>query len=212
MSASSAGPESNADGASDSPEVEAQPTGADATDRNPTVTDGEPVGVDLVDDAESTLRDQVAALEARLRTVSAAYQAQQKEMAETRARLERQAAVKEQMRRGEVVAELFEPVENLRRSLEAVSSTAGEDAVRGLEIVLQQFMDGFKKLGLEEIPGRGAAFDPNLHEALSVLPVTDPALDDRVIEVFSSGYRIGTRLIRPARVVIGHYQEPAGEA
>ena len=50
---------------------------------------------------------------------------------------------------------------------------------------------------------KGSRFNPNLHEALTMVPVEDPALDDVVIDVFSAGYRIGARLITPARVIVG---------
>ena len=159
------------------------------------------------------LASQVSALEARLRTVSAAYKEQQDELKATRERIERQAQAKEELRRGEVVAALFEPFENLRRSIGAVRSNAPADEVaKGLEIVETQILDAFRRLGLEEVPGKGARFDPGLHEAIATLPVTDPALDDIVIDVFSAGYRIGSRLIQPARVVIGKLQQVSGEA
>jgi molecular chaperone GrpE len=170
-------------------------------------------GVDLSAQLVSALVAQKEALEARLRTVSAAYKEQQDELRATRERLERQAQSREELRRGEVVAALFEPFQNLRRSVGAVRSGAPPDEIaRGLEIVENQILEAFGKLGLEEVPGKGARFDPGLHEAISTIPVTDPALDDIVIEVFSAGYRIGSRLIQPARVVIGRVQESSGEA
>ena len=173
-------------------------------------------GVSLIDDEPSqvtSLRDSVAELQARLRTVSAAYQRQSEEVQATRARLERQGALDLERRRGEVVANLFEPLQNLRRSVAAMRK-AGIDQhlADGIIMVEHQFMDAFQRLGLEEVPGKGAKFDPTLHEAISVFPVTDPALDDTVIEVFSAGYRIGNRLIQPARVVIGQLADDAGEA
>lgn len=160
-----------------------------------------------------TLRDTVAALETRLRTVSAAFQQQRDEINAVRGRLERQAAADSERRRGEVVASLFEPTENLRRSLKAIRAAGiAEDLVAGLDMTLHQFMDAFHKLGLEEVPGKGAKFDPSLHEAIALTPVTDPALDGIVLDVFSAGYRIGNRLIAPARVIIGQKAEPEGEA
>lgn len=159
------------------------------------------------------LRDQVAALEARLRTVSAAYRNQQDEIKNIRDRLERQAAVDGERRRGEVVATLFEPSQNLRRAIKALRDAhVAEDLIAGVEMTMHQFMEAFHKLGLEEVPGKGAKFDPNLHEAIHAAPVDDPALDGVVLDVFSAGYRIGNRLITPARVIIGQKQEPAGEA
>ncbi len=85
------------------------------------------------------------------------------------------------------------------------------DNLTGLDMVIGQFMTAFEGLGLEEVPGKGARFDPNLHEALTMMPVMDPALDDVVVEVFSAGYRVGTRLIQPARVVVGSYTAPEVE-
>ena len=115
--------------------------------------------------------------------------------------------------RGEVVAALFEPTQNLRRSIKATRSAGvPEDLVGGLEMTLHMIMEAFQKLGLEEVPGKGSKFDPNLHEAIAMTSVTDPALDGIVLEVFSTGYRIGSRLIAPARVVIGQRSESAGEA
>jgi len=170
------------------------------------------VEAEVVEVVDLSLREQIAALEARLRTVSAAYRQQQDEIASTKERLARQAAIKEELRRGEVVGTLFDPVENLRRAMDSVRKTAGGDAVAGLDIVLHQFFEAFKKLGLEEVPGKGSRFDPNLHEAISAMPVADPALDGVVIEVFDTGYRIGSRLLKPSRVVIGQLQEGLGEA
>lgn len=170
-------------------------------------------GLSLIDEDPELieLRDTVESLQARLRAVSSAYQQVQDEIANTRERLERNAAVKEERRRGEVVATLFEPHQNLRRSIESAEKGATlEDTVTGLKMVDHQFMEALRKLGLEEVPGKGTPFDPKLHEALSMIPVPDPALDGVVIDVFESGYRIGSTLIRPARVIIG--QHTADEA
>jgi len=184
------------------------------------LADREPMG-EVVDgiafaDADADeidrLQQTVRALEARLRTVSAAYKQQQDDIAATKDRLTRQASLQEELRRGEVVGTLFEPVENLRRSVEVVRKEVGQDAAQGLELVLQQFLESFQKLGLEEVPGKGSRFDPNLHEALTTMPVADPALDGVVMEVFDRGYRIGSRLLKPSRVVIGRHQEGLGEA
>lgn len=194
-------------------EAEAEPTEApesdDSSDEGPELEILEDPATAEIQRLETIIEE----LQGRLRAVSAAYQKQQGEIAATRERLERQAAVKEELRRGEVVAGLFDPVENLRRSMEAAKKGASaEDTATGLELVLKAFLSSFQKLGLEEVPGKGAAFDPNIHEALTAMPVTDPALDQAVIEVFATGYRIGSRLIAPAKVIVGTYQEPVGEA
>jgi molecular chaperone GrpE len=210
--------------AEDVPEAVEEPDarGSDGSESNPDdglgdVEEDVPI-IEIIEDDPAQveidrLEGTVDELQGRLRAVSAAYQKQQSEVAATRDRLKRQAAVQEELRRGEVVSGLFEPVENLRRSLEAAKKGASnDDTIQGLELVLKAFMDSFGKLGLEEVAGKGAAFDPNIHEALTAMPVLDAALDQIVIEVFAAGYRIGSRLIRPAKVIVGTYQEPVGEA
>ena len=142
--------------------------------------------------------------EARLRQVSSAYRQKVEEIDSIKDRLSRQAAVQEEIRRGEVVESLFEPVENLQRSLDTVKGTPAEE---GLRIVQLQFLAALHKLGLQEVPGVGTRFDPNIHEAIATMPVTDAAQDNVVMNVFSAGFRIGARLIRPARVIIGALQE-----
>ena len=166
-------------------------------------------GVGLVEDPHAACDAKVQDLEGRLRAVSSAYKQKVEEIGNVKDRLARQAAVQEEIRRGEVVMSLFEPVENLNRSMEAAKGTVAEE---GLRMVYQQFLDALRRLGLEEVPGVGSPFDPNLHEAIATEPVTDKAQDNVVTSVFSTGYRIGNRLIRPARVVNGSYTEPQAEA
>ena len=214
--------------AGDAPEAEDAPEAAEApeaaADDTPASSD---MALDEIIDMEklqlhktisqrdtriSKLEGQLRELTARLRTVSAAYKKQQDDVSATRKRLERHAAQREEVRRGEVVSGLFEPAENLRRSREALSKAGVVgDNLKGLDMVITQFMSAFEGLGLEEVPGKGARFDPNLHEALTTMPVMDPALDDVVVEVFSVGYRVGNRLIQPARVIVGRYTAPEPE-
>jgi molecular chaperone GrpE len=165
--------------------------------------------VELVDDVHAVLEAKVHELEARLRAVSAAYKQKSEEIEATKERLARQAAIQEEIRRGEVVASLFDPVENLHRAIGALKGHPEESGVR---MILQQFMDALHKLGLEEVPGVGAPFNPNLHEAIATQPVDAKEKDNTVLTVFSAGYRIGNRLIRPARVVIGSYSGGVAEA
>lgn len=166
--------------------------------------DGE-TGATLVEDPLLAYEERVQELEARLRTVSAAYRQKSDEIESVKRRLEDRASMQEEIRRGEVVASLFEPVENLHRTVEA---SRGDPKEQALRMVYQQFMGALAKLGLEEVAGVGAAFDPAQHEAIATMPVTDASQDNLIQSVFSTGYRIGKRLIRPSRVVIGSYTEP----
>lgn len=180
---------------------------SDETDKPEVVEDAEAEeeGVRLVDpNPELTeAKTQIAELQARLRAVSAAYKQLQEDVEATKVRLERQAEFQRTMQRGESVAKMFDPLDNLNRSMDAIEDG---DAKDGLKMVVSQFMSALEELGLEVLNPVGLPFDPNLHEALSVVPVAEPAQDGAIIEVFSAGYRVGSRLLKPARVVIGRHE------
>ena len=194
----------------DEPEVvpsvgEGQSHEADA----PKSSDSEPSGVELVDPNPelTSAKAQIHELQARLRAVSAAYKQLQEDVEATKERLSRAAEFQKELQRGETVAKMFDPLDNLRRSIDSVE--AG-DTKTGLEMVTHQFTAALNELGLEQFSPDDQPFDPNFHEALSVLPVTNEEQDGRVLEVFSAGYRVGSRLLKPARVVIGKYEDADG--
>ncbi|GDX79158.1 protein GrpE [Deltaproteobacteria bacterium] len=174
---------------------------ADGVTKSDTETDSSP---------EAKLAAQVADLEARLRSVSAAYRQQSDEIKATTERIERNARLREEVRRGEIVAAIFEPVENLHRAIQPLGPVAPE-AAHGLAMVHQQFMTALRGLGLEEVGTEGERFDPNVHEAIHSQPVLHAGQDNTILSVFSVGYRNGKQLIRAARVVIGVYSEERGE-
>jgi molecular chaperone GrpE len=146
---------------------------------------------------------QVNELQARLRAVSAAYRQLQEDVEATKERLVRQAEFQRQIQRGETVAKMFDPLDNLNRSMDTIEDG---DTKEGLKMVVSQFMAAFGEIGLEVINPIGQAFDPNLHEALTVIAVESPEEDGMVVQVFSAGYRVGSKLLKPAGVVIGKHE------
>lgn len=72
---------------------------------------------------------------------------------------------------------------------------------RGVEAIHAQIRQTMATAGVEIIQPKGEAFDPNLHEALAVVK-TDEQPENTVYDVFQSGYAIGGKLLRPARVRI----------
>jgi molecular chaperone GrpE len=150
-------------------------------------------------------------VEGRLRTVSKAYSDLEADMNAFRQRITALADQRVERKAGELIEQFFEPVQNLRRSLQAKEADP-HATIAGLEMILQQFTEVLAKLGLKEIPGIGANFDPSIHEAIATMPVTDPAEDGRVILVHSTGYRVGERVLQPAQVIIGKVGESVAEA
>lgn len=122
------------------------------------------------------------------------------EIADLRERITRQAQIDDEIRRGEVVTALLDPIDSLAYAVEA-SENLPEATVQGLRMIHRSFVEALQKLGLEAVPGKGSTFDPSIHDALATSATQDETLEGTVAHVYSTGYRLGTRLVRPARVV-----------
>lgn len=94
--------------------------------------------------------------------------------------------------------ELLSPIDNLLRALEH----SDQDVPKSLlELVLKEINQAFSNNNVKEINPLGEKFNPNFHEALSVLE--DQKKDsDEILEVIQKGYSIEDRVIRPALVVV----------
>lgn len=81
----------------------------------------------------------------------------------------------------------------------------------GIEGIYNQLRNVLKEANVTVVNPEGEAFNPSRHEAVSTKTVADKSLDDTVVSVIQSGYEITdnekTEIIRPARVVIGQYEE-----
>ena len=141
--------------------------------------------------------------------INDAFQKKSTEVQDTRKRLERMNEVNQAKLRGQVISNIFSPFENLKRSIDACTKAdVDESLTNGLGMVKDEFWSAFQKLGLEEIPGEGSLFNPNIHEALTTMPVADPVLNDTVVQVYTTGYRINDTVVRTAQVIVGKYTAP----
>jgi molecular chaperone GrpE len=115
------------------------------------------------------------------------------------------ASNKELEQRTRKLLESFLPVlDDLDRGIAAARLHAeSADVVEGLELVRRSMLARFGQLGVTHAPARGAKFDPQRHEAIALVPVTDPAQDGHVIDVMREGYLIGDDVLRPAGVAVG---------
>ena len=101
--------------------------------------------------------------------------------------------------RKQLVGELLPVLDNVDRAI-----AAGEpNAVTGMQLVRRQLESVLRGYGVERIDAVGRTFDPQLHDAIATLPVTDPDQHRRVVDQIEPGYRFGDALLRPAKVVVG---------
>lgn len=125
------------------------------------------------------------------------------EMANLRRRVEKDVENAHKFGQEKLSKELLAVADNLER---AITSTEGDDvdvnAIKeGVEMTLKGLIDVFGKFNIEAIDPHGEPFDPQLHQAMSMVenPEVEP---NTVIAVMQKGYQLHGRLIRPAMVMV----------
>ena len=105
-----------------------------------------------------------------------------------------------------LVKELLPVLDDLERALEAAAEHEEAKLEEGVRLVERQLRSVLEREGLVEIDADGS-FDPHVHEALLTQP--SEAEDGAILQVLQKGYRLGDRVLRPARVVISQGVEEA---
>ncbi len=77
----------------------------------------------------------------------------------------------------------------------------------GIEYIFQQLYTSLENEGLKKFGAVGDTFDPNLHQSIEAIPVSDKIKDSTVVAVLQSGYMLHEKVIRPAKVNVGVYKE-----
>jgi molecular chaperone GrpE len=102
----------------------------------------------------------------------------------------------------EALSEMLPAIDNLERALQAASGSSDLEALRkGVEMIHRQMLDLLHKRGARPIEALGADFDPSVHQAVVHEP-SDRHREGEVMEELQRGYRLGTRLLRPAMVKV----------
>jgi molecular chaperone GrpE len=146
-----------------------------------------------------TVEEQVAALEAErdehlndLKRVAAEFENYRKRVARDQESLVARAHER-------LVKELLPVLDDLERALAAAEEHEEAKLEEGVRLVHRELAAALQREGLAEIDTDGQ-FDPHVHEALLSQP--SDAQEGSVIEVVQKGYRLGDRVVRPARVVV----------
>ncbi|MDH5750859.1 MAG: nucleotide exchange factor GrpE [Deltaproteobacteria bacterium] len=103
-----------------------------------------------------------------------------------------------------VLQDLITLMDNLERAVDHARKDQGEGSeslLEGVEMVRRQLAGVFEKYGLSRIDAVGKPFDPNVHEAMSIVE-TDTMEENHVAEEFQAGYFLHDRVVRPAMVTV----------
>jgi molecular chaperone GrpE len=161
----------------------------------------------VTEERELTLEEQLAALEAErdehlndLKRVAAEFENYRKRVLRDQESLVARAHER-------LVKELLPVLDDLERALAAAEEHEEATLEEGVRLVHRELADALAREGLAEIETNGV-FDPHVHEAL----LSQPSDQDvgSVLEVVQKGYRLGDRVLRPARVVVAAPREDDG--
>jgi molecular chaperone GrpE len=101
------------------------------------------------------------------------------------------------------VADLLPVADNLERAIAAGNpeDETQKAVLEGVELTLKSLQDTLKKYKVEMVDPAGEPFDPQLHQAMTMVPNPDME-PNTVMDVFQKGYTLNGRLVRPAMVVV----------
>ncbi len=95
-------------------------------------------------------------------------------------------------------------VDDFERGIEANKSTDDPETLRqGMELIYNKFVKFLEQNGVKPIESTGAEFNPDLHEAIAMVPVEDENMKGKVIDTPTKGYTINDKVLRHAKVAVG---------
>lgn len=141
------------------------------------------------------------------------------ELENYRRRTERELAETSARAQAEVLRSLLGVLDDVDRALAAANDAsqsggssaeagpndelAGDPIVTGIRLIRARLLDILRQYGVVEIEAEGALFDPHAHEAVMQIESEEVA-EGHVAQVLERGYRIGDRVLRPAKVAVAH--------
>jgi molecular chaperone GrpE (heat shock protein) len=151
--------------------------------------------------------DRREAAEAKLVGVQAKFEeaknSLERETSQMRVRMQKTLEDRARQAQYDFLATLLPVLDNLNRAVTASEQDPSLEHLRdGVIGTARSFEKALMSVGVETVPGVGAKFDPELHEAVDMKPV-EPEQDGMITAEYSKGYRLGDRLLRPARVQVG---------
>lgn len=181
----------------------AAPEARDEQLANPEGVAPEAGAEEQVAEAEESPEEEMARLHEDLANARDAVLRAQAEAQNVKRRAEQDVEKARKFALERFVGELLPVVDNLERALEAASGD--EEVVKpiaeGVELTLKSFLDVLGKQNIAVLDPHGEPFDPNLHQAMSMVENTEVE-PNTVIAVMQKGYTLNGRLVRPAMVMV----------
>lgn len=187
--------------------------------RNKDEKSKEPVKSAREIELENRLREETArreAAEGKLVGVQAKFEEiktqMERETQEVRERIRKTQEDRAKQGQFNFLTSLLPVLDNLKRAVQASETDASfEHLLDGVKGTARSFEQALTSVGVEPLASVGTDFNPELHEAVDMVE-TEQDNDGKITAEYSSGYKFGERLLRPARVQVGKgLAQKAGE-
>lgn len=104
----------------------------------------------------------------------------------------------------DIMISLLPVLDDFDRALKELAKSEDKEMFKGVELIRTKFREILKSKGLEEVGvEQGDTFDADVHNAITQIPAPDKKLQGKVIDVIERGFKLGDRVIRHPKVVVG---------
>ncbi|MEE3019747.1 MAG: nucleotide exchange factor GrpE, partial [Bacteroidota bacterium] len=105
----------------------------------------------------------------------------------------------------DLVTALLPVLDDFERALAEIKKSERNDQLKGIELIYNKLFDTLQNQGLTKLEvNEGDGFDVELHEAITQIPAPKEKLKGKVIDVVGTGYKLGEKIIRYPKVVVGN--------
>lgn len=105
----------------------------------------------------------------------------------------------------DVIVSLLPVMDDFDRALKEISKSEDKELFKGVELINNKFRETLKNKGLEEVEAKqGDVFDAEIHDAVTQIPAPEKKLKGKIIDVIEKGFKLGDRIIRHPKVVVGN--------
>ncbi len=105
----------------------------------------------------------------------------------------------------EVIVSLLPVLDDFERALKELAKSEDKEMFKGVELINGKLRETLKSKGMEEVGVKqGDTFDAEIHDAITQIPAPSKKLKGKIIDVVERGYKLGDRIIRHPKVVVGN--------
>jgi molecular chaperone GrpE len=147
---------------------------------------------------EETLRDELAKEKDKFLRLFAEFENYKRRTSKERMELFKTAGQ-------EVIVSLLPVLDDFDRAMKELAKTDDKEVFKGIELINVKLNETLKSKGLEILEVRaGDVFDAEIHEAITQIPAPNKKMKGKVIDVIEKGFKLGDRIIRHPKVVVGN--------